>query len=218
MRLRQIYVCGLISVLALSQLAHAADNADQWLSDMQHRWAVSQYQLAGTEQIAGFESLISHADAAVTAYPDAAELWVWKGIINSSYAGIIDGSLSALKYAKTGKSDLEKAMAIDKTVLNGSAYTSLGALYYKVPGWPIGFGNDKKAETLLKKALQLNPEGIDSNYFYGDYLLSKKRYQSAITYLEKAAQAAPRAGREIADEARHEEIALAIAQAQERLK
>jgi Tfp pilus assembly protein PilF len=50
-----------------------------------------------------------------------------------------------------------------------------GALYYQVPGWPIGFGDKDKANELLKKALALNPDGIDPNYFYGDFLLKEKK-------------------------------------------
>ena len=35
--------------------------------------------------------------------------------------------------------------------------SSLGVLYYKVPGWPIGFGDKDKARDLLQKALAVNP-------------------------------------------------------------
>ena len=59
--------------------------------------------------------------------------------------------------------------------LDGSAYTSLGTLYYKVPGFPIGFGDHKKARQLLEAALKVNPDGIDSNYFYGEYLFDEDR-------------------------------------------
>ena len=217
MKRNRVFAMGLLSLLAVARLGYASEGVDQWLSNMQRQWAVNQYELTGTEQVDAFQALITTADEAVKTFPDAAELWVWKGIINSSYAGV-DGGLGALKFAKTAKSDLEKAMSLDETVLDGSAFTSLGALYYKVPGWPIGFGDSDKAETLLKKALTMNPEGIDSNYFYGDYLLSKKRYQQALSYFEKAAQAAPRPGRELADEARHKEIAAAISQAQKHIK
>lgn len=217
MKRNRVLALGLLSLLAVARLGYASEGVDQWLSNMQRQWAVNQYELTGTEQVDAFQALITTADEAVKTFPDAAELWVWKGIINSSYAGV-DGGLGALKFAKTAKSDLEKAMALDETVLDGSAFTSLGALYYKVPGWPIGFGDDDKAETLLKKALTMNPDGIDSNYFYGDYLLSKKRYQQAMTYLEKAAQAAPRPGRELADDARHKEITAAISQVQKHIK
>lgn len=211
MKRQRIFALGLLSLLAVARMGYASEGVDQWLSNMQRQWAVNQYELTGEEQVDAFKALISTAEEAVKAFPDAAELWVWKGIINSSYAGV-DGGMGALKFAKTAKSDLEKAMSLDETVLDGSAFTSLGALYYKVPSWPIGFGDADKAETLLKKALALDPEGIDSNYFYGDYLLSRKRYQQALSYLEKAAQAAPRPGRELADEARHKEIAAAIRQ------
>ena len=95
----------------------------------------------------------------------------------------------------------------DPEVLDGSAFTSLGSLYYKVPGWPIGFGDDDKAEEMLKKALAINPTGIDPNYFYGDFLAQDGRQSEAIVYLKKAQQAAPRSQRPLADKGRQQEIA-----------
>jgi len=82
----------------------------------------------------------------------------------------------------------------------------LGALYDRVPGWPIGFGDSDKAETMLRKALQINPTGIDSNYFWADHLYRQKRYAEAIAALEKARQAPPRPGREQADRGRRGDI------------
>ena len=47
-------------------------------------------------------------------------------------------------------------MAIDPKALDGSAYASLGSLFYQVPGWPIGFGDDKKAaESALDRLIGL---------------------------------------------------------------
>ncbi len=68
-----------------------------------------------------------------------------------------------------------------------------------MPGWPIGFGDSDKAEQLLRQALQLNPDGIDSLYFWGDHLYRQKHYAEAKAALQKALQAAPRPGRETAD-------------------
>jgi hypothetical protein len=34
-----------------------------------------------------------------------------------------------------------------------------------VPGWPIAYGDTNKADALLKKALVINPNTIDANYF-----------------------------------------------------
>jgi len=43
--------------------------------------------------------------------------------------------------------------------LNGSVYNSLGSLYAKVPGWPLGFGDKKKAQAYFEKALAINRTG-----------------------------------------------------------
>lgn len=89
--------------------------------------------------------------------------------------------------------------------MQGSAYTSLGSLYYQVPGWPLSFGDDDRAEQLLKKALTMNPDGIDPNYFFGDYLIERGNKEQAKTYLRKAMNAPARPGREVADAGRRRE-------------
>ena len=101
--------------------------------------------------------------------------------------------------------DAIAAGRLDPRALDGSAYTSLGSLYYQVPGWPVSFGDDAQAEKLLKQALAINPGGIDPNYFYGDFLSRQKRYVEARTALEKALAASDRPGRENADAGRRAE-------------
>ena len=100
----------------------------------------------------------------------------------------------------------------------GSALTSLGVLFHKVPGWPIGFCSDKKAEKLLKKALKINPNGIDPNYFYGEYLYDERDSNTSRKPLLLAQQATPRPDRPIADEYRQKEIAKILAKLDKRLK
>ena len=67
-------------------------------------------------------------------------------------------------------------------------------------------------------AVAINPEGIDPNYFYGDFLLQDDRPAEAKPYLEKALIAKPRPGRELADAGRHQEVKVALAKATEKLK
>ncbi|MDQ7073058.1 MAG: hypothetical protein Q9N32_05705 [Gammaproteobacteria bacterium] len=141
----------------------------------------------------------------------------WRGIINSTYAGV-KGGLGAMKYAKASKADLEKALKLNDKALHGSAYISLGILYNKVPGWPIGFGDDDKAKTLLEKGLALNPDGIDSNYFYADFLAEQNNYKEAEQYLLKAQQAPARPNRTIADKGRHQDIARLLEKVQKKLQ
>lgn len=109
-------------------------------------------------------------------------------------------------------------MAIDPQALAGSAYTSLGSLYYQVPGWPIGFGDDEKAEKMLTQALAINPDGLDPNYFYGDFLQRQKRYEEARAALEKALAAKDRPGRELADKGRRAEATALLQQVESKLQ
>jgi len=183
---------------------------------LQQRWAEVNYQLDGKAQITAFETLMDDAAGVTAQYPQEAPAWIWSGIIKSTYAGA-KGGIGALKFAKASRADLEKAMKIEPEAMNGSAYTSLGTLYFNVPGWPVGFGDDEKAEELLLKAVTINPDGIDSNYFYGDYLKAEKRYQEAEAFFLKARSAPGRPDRPLADAGRQEEIALALLEVREKL-
>ncbi|KAF0864556.1 tetratricopeptide repeat protein [Pseudomonas sp. LD120] len=199
----------LISALLLGCLslpAWALDTADQErLSNIQQSWAHIQYQLPDNQRTAAFATLATQTQAFTQERPTLAEAWIWSGIITSSWAGA-QGGLGALSKAKAAKADLERALSLNPKALQGSAYTSLAALYDRVPGWPIGFGDADKAEALLKQALQYNPDGLDSLYFWGDHLYRQDRYGEARAALLKALQAAPRPGREVADQGRREEI------------
>ena len=202
-----------ISFLAATISLQANADLDGDIAHLQQRWEEVNYQLEGKTQLSEFEKLVNEVSQAVNAYPDAAESWIWSGIIKSTYAGA-KGGLGALSLAKESKADLEKAMTLNDKALDGSAYASLGTLYYSVPGWPVGFGDDDKAEELLQQALVLNPDGIDSNYFYGSFLITEKRYDEAAQYLRKAQQAPARANRPLANEGRQKEIMQALADIQ----
>lgn len=196
----------LASLIAFSPLTWALDQTgNQHLSAIQQRWAQIQYQMPEAQRAAAFEKLAGDAETFTREQPQAAEAWIWNGIVTSSWAGAT-GGLGALGKVKAARASLEKALALDPNALQGSAYTSLGALYDRVPGWPIGFGDSDKADELLRKALQLNPEGIDSNYFWGDHLYRQGHYVEARAALQKALQAQPRPGREVADQDRRGEI------------
>lgn len=201
----------LISLPALALSENTAEN----LKLLQTRWAEINYQVPAAEKETDFAKLSAQAATMVRQDP-AAELLIWQGIILSTYAGA-KGGLGALDLVKQAKGSLEQAIKVDPAALDGSAYTSLGALYYQVPGWPVGFGDDEQAEVLLKKALTMNPDGIDPNYFYGDYLAREKRYSEAKVVLEKALAAADRPGREVADEGRRAEAKALLAKVQSEL-
>jgi len=178
---------------------------DEQLLSLQERWAHINYETPEKQREKAFETLAVEAERFIQAHPSRPEPLIWKGIVVSTWAGA-RGGLGALGLVKEARSLFEQALALDSEALSGSAYTSLGSLYYQVPGWPIAFGDDKKARKLLEQAVKINPNGIDSNYFYGDYWLEEGDYAKAKVYFEKAMQAAPRSSRPIADKGRREEI------------
>lgn len=175
------------------------------VSHLQKEWEKIKYQSPNSQHEKSFEVLIKDAEKLVAQNPNQAETLIWYAIIESSYAGA-KGGLGALGHVKNAKKNLERALEINPSALDGSAYTSLGSLYYQVPGWPIGFGDDKKATEFLRKGLSINPDGIDPNYFYGDFLFRNGDLAGAEKSLRKALQASPRNGRKVADEGRRKEI------------
>jgi tetratricopeptide (TPR) repeat protein len=191
------------AALAVAPRAHAAA-VDDAVVQLQRDWEVIQYQSPTNAREKQFEALAAKAHKVSETYPANGEPLVWEGIIVSSWAGA-KGGLGALSLVKQAKALYEKAIQIDGNVLEGSAYNSLGVLYYKVPGWPIGFGDKAKAEEMLQKALAINPNGIDPNYFYGEYLVETRQGEKAVPFLERALQAPPRPGRQIADSGRRDE-------------
>ena len=182
---------------------------DEVIRPVQDQWAEIKYRVAEKQQADRYEQLAQKSRQLVDANPGMAEVLVWDGIVLSSEAGA-RGGLGALSLAKDAKQRFEEALKINDKALQGSAYTSLATLYAKVPGWPIGFGDKEKAETYFRKSLAINPDGIDPNFFYAEYLAERDRNAEARQFLEKALKAAPRPGRELADKGRREEIRVLL--------
>ena len=205
---RRRLIGGLVAVSAMTAWMAAfpvqAAPVDDAVVNIQHDWEIIRYQSPAAEREKRFEALAAKAHKVSETYAGRPEPLVWEGIVVSSWAGE-KGGLGALGLVKQAKALYESAIAIDGSALDGSAYNSLGVLYYKVPGWPVGFGDKPKAKELLLKALALNPTGIDPNFFYGDYLLETKQPEQAVAYLERALQAPARPGRQISDSGRREE-------------
>jgi len=205
-------------LLVLITLMFAVNTqADMALLDIQQQWAKVNYQMKDDAQVEGFESLISDIEKHLASNPKDVEYIIWKGISLSTLAGA-KGGLGALSIAEQAKETFEQAIEINGAALNGSAYTSLGTLYSNVPGWPLGFGSDKKAKKLFIQALEINPDGIDSNYFYADFLYNERKYKDALKYLERAKQAKQRPDRPIADEGRRKEIEILLKKLKKKIR
>lgn len=203
-------------LFSLSSLAENDDSFNKQLLNIQQQWAKANYTLTDDPQEAAFKDLIAQTETWVNDHKDRAEAWLWQGIIQSTFAGV-SGGLSGLSYAKKAKKSLEKAIHLNGDALQGSAYTSLGILYHKVPSWPIAFGDDDDAKMYLEKALTINPNGIDPNYFYSEYLYDERQYSDAKKHLLLALQAPKRPTRPLADKYRQKEVEQLLVKVEKKL-
>lgn len=205
--LRRLLTAGALALAATSAAAAAEPQGMQSrLDDLAHQWAHVTYEVGDEDmQETGMQALADKAAAVVADYPDRAEPLIWNAVIASSEAKYA-GMFGALDYAKQSRDLLEKAGRLDYRAMNGAIPTSLGALYYLVPGFPLGFGDNDKARQYLEQGVKMSPDGLDSNYFYGDFLADQGDYDGAATVLKHALAAPADTARPVWDAGRRAEI------------
>jgi len=195
--------------------AYAATGMDASIAQLQHEWAKANYQLPEKSREDALEKLAKQAHQVSASNPGRAEPLIWEGIITSTLAKY-QSFMSAGGTAKSARDLLLAAEKIDPNALEGSALTSLGSLYYKVPRFG-SFGDFDKAREYLERALKVSPNGIDQNYFYADFLLERGEYAKSLEYFKKALNAPARPGREDADAGRRADILEGIKKAEKKL-
>ncbi len=209
---RPVCLLAALALLLLSSRTMAQPDIDASINDLRQRWAVANYEMRGKPRIVALEALAQSAVRLTAMNPGRVEVWIWSGVIQSTLASAGSGTgINALNAATAARIDLERALEIDPEAIDGAAYTALGALYYKTPGWPVGFGDRNKARELLLKALKINPNGMDSNYFYGDFLLEQGHRRKARVHLLRAQKAPRHPGDTLAYTGRQREIAKLLA-------
>lgn len=168
-----------------------------------------------TERKEAFASLVEHAADLSALHPDRPEAVAWNGIVLSTYAGEVP-ALRAMKYATSAREALHAAESMAPEALDGGVYASLGALYAKVPGGIVGFGDDELAAEYFVKALAVDPDNIDTNYFYGEFLLEHEDYASAERMFRRALAAPTVTGRPLFDSGRRAEIRALLGEVERR--
>jgi tetratricopeptide (TPR) repeat protein len=141
------------------------------------------------EQEKEMAALAERAAGIVQQHQNQPEATIWLGILISEQASMANENSSpirALRLAMKARDILEQAEKVDPVALDAGAPTSLGVLYYRVPGFPLGFGDKVKARHLLQEATTNAPNGLDANYFYGDFLYQQREYPEAAKVLKHA--------------------------------
>ncbi len=186
-----------------------ADNLSNKLRRLESEWAQIYYSYPKSKQPEAYQHLLKKTASLVEKHPQRAEPKILHAVVISTNAGVENG-FSALSSIRQARDLLLAAIALDPNAFDGSAFVNLGTLYYMVPGWPIAFGDNEKAEQLLLTALKINPNGIDANYFYGDFLLTQGKTEEAIKYFTLALNAPVRAEQAFADNKLQEEARTAL--------
>jgi tetratricopeptide (TPR) repeat protein len=201
---RRTFLSGiLLATAGLRMLpAQAADAADAEVHRLQSTWEGIKFGVPeGDEQTRQMNALGDDADAVAAKFPDRPEVLIWDGIITSERASMAS-AFSALGLAKRARDILEQAYKMAPAKLDAGATASLGVLYYRVPGFPIGFGDKVKANRLLEEAVKLAPTGLDAWYFHGDFLYEQKEYPKAAEAFRHALSLPPHPDRSLWDKNR----------------
>jgi len=195
---RSLIAAAVGTALVLSPLTATAFEGE--LFSLKNRWEHTVTDMPTNERESTLKALAGEVEQLVEEHQDEADVLVWQGIILASYARE-RGGLGALGTAGDARDALEKAIEIDPQGLNGSAYVTLGALYDRAPGRPLGFGNSETAERMFQRALEIRPDGIDVNYYYAAFLKEEGNEQAAREHAQRAMNGNARASRQVSDEA-----------------
>ncbi len=188
MRLITLAAASIAMLVSAAPIARASDNRamDADILVVAEEWAKIKYlSKDDSERKDKMEVLGAKADALVTKYPGRVEALIWDGIVTSERASLTWG-LSALSHASRARDLLLEAYKMDPRALDAGAPTSLGVLYYRVPGFPLGWGDSDKARQLLEEAVKNAPNGRDAHYFYADFLFEQGEYRKAEEVLKIA--------------------------------
>jgi tetratricopeptide (TPR) repeat protein len=203
-----------VALLLLSSQC-LAENLKDSLQSIESEWGSIYYNTPQQKRGPEYDRLLNKAANLANQYPKDAEPLILEAIIKSSNAAHQD-AVSALEAIHEARDLLLKAIAINPQAMKGAAYVTLGTLYYMTPKWPIGFGDEAAAQEMLQTALKINPDGIDSNYFYGDYLLSGNNFNEAEKYFKRAIAVPARAEQLYADNRLKDEARIALKNTEER--
>jgi tetratricopeptide (TPR) repeat protein len=207
------------ALLCLCGLA-LAGSPEETLGALRERWSEVKYGLpAEKERADQYHAFALQAREVAEANPYLAEPLVREGMALAAEAQA-RGGIRAYWLAQKARESLEESLKLDEGALHASAYTTLATLHARGLLWPFNVGkkNALRAEKYFRRALALDPQGIDPNFLYGEYLLGLYRLPEARGHLERALKAPLRPGEERADGARREEIQALLAKIEKDLK
>lgn len=146
-------------------------------------YANAEVETDKSKRIELYNGCIATADRALAINADEVGALYWKAVAMGKLGE--EGSIiNALRMTRPMEQLFMRVIALDEKFDNAGAHKALGRMYYKLPGFPISFGNKEKALFHLKRAHTLFPNDIITRAFYAEVLLDMGRVQEARKHAE----------------------------------
>lgn len=204
-----------LAAIAALMIGTATAQVPPEVQQIEDEWAEVFYKLPSRQQVAPFKDLLVRTRALRDIYPQRAEPLVMEAIILCTLAAS-DWGFDSLSRLQDARELLIRSIDRDPRAMDGTAFITLGNLYFRLPGWPISYGDDELALHYLEAAEKMFPDAVDTNFFLGDYWLHEGDHDKAIAYLLKAEKAPVRPGQRLSDEKLKEELQVSLEAARRR--
>lgn len=174
----------LLSTIAwIKQLAQSTQSPKVIAELARLEYADAEVETEKSKRIELYKACIATADKALAINADEVGALYWKAVAMGKLSEE-SGILNALRMTRPMEQLFLRVIALDENYDNAGAHKALGRMYYKLPGFPISFGNKVMALFHLKRAHALFPNDIITRAFYAEVLLDMGRVQEARKHAE----------------------------------
>ncbi len=126
----------------------------------------------------------------VKRFPDDPDGWLWKGSFLGLY-GLLKGVINTLHLAPEGISALMKSYKLNRKYLHCEPAIVLGKTLYKLPPFPVSYGDRHKAQNLLLEAVRTDPDFPFGYVDLAEFENDRGDYALALSYLSKISSINP---------------------------
>ena len=132
-------------------------------------------------------------------------LWLAVSLWNWTQA---NGLVNSLMTVPDIERNMNEVLTKDPGRDQAAAYTVLGRLYFKAPPRPLSVGDSSKAESYLKKSVELVPGRVRNYLYLAEMYYDSKRFDEALKTVETGERLAPRSGYLLEDRFDQKELGI----------
>ncbi|MCB1317957.1 MAG: hypothetical protein KDK27_18460 [Leptospiraceae bacterium] len=146
---------------------------------------LGEYSDSDSDKEKYFGEGVEHGKKAIELNPDSVAAHTWYASSMGSH-GLVRGIMSSLFYLGPIEKHAKKAVELDESYFEAAPLRLLGRFYHQAPGWPVGPGDNKKAQELLERSIEVGPEFAFNQVYLADLYISKGKKDDARKMLEAA--------------------------------